>query len=282
MAIQWYPGHMEKARREMLKDLKLIDLIIEILDARAPFSTSNPEIDKLGANKSRLLILNKADLADEKENRYWAEYFASKGKTALIVNSRSGAGIKDIEKTVSVIMREKTERDRSRGIMNRPVRSMVVGIPNSGKSTFINAYTKKASTKTGNKPGVTRGKQWIRMGKNLELLDTPGILAPKIEREEVGFNLALIGSINDEILNREELALYFIAMARRRKLTAFFERYGVDEDLEEHEMLNAIAQTHGALLKGSQPDTRKAALIIIDDLRSGRLGRITVDERQEQ
>ncbi len=281
MAIQWYPGHMEKARREMLKDLKLIDLIIEILDARAPFSTCNPEIDKLGANKARLLILNKSDMADEKENRYWAEHFASKGRKALIVNSRTGAGMKDIEKTVSVICREKIERDLSRGIVNRPVRSMVVGIPNSGKSTFINAYTKKASAKTGNKPGVTRGKQWIRMGKNLELLDTPGILAPKIEREEVGYNLALIGSINDEILDREELAQYFIAMAKRRHIESFFERYEVSDELTEAEILGHIAVRSGALLKGSQPDTRKAALIVIDDLRSGRLGRITVDERQD-
>ena len=272
---------MEKARREMLKDIKLIDLIIEILDARAPFSTCNPEIDKLGANKARLLILNKSDMADEKENRYWADYFAARGKKALIVNSRTGAGIKDIEKTVSLICREKIERDKSRGIMNRPMRSMVVGIPNSGKSTFINAYTKKASTKTGNKPGVTRGKQWIRMGKNLELLDTPGILAPRIEREETGYNLALIGSINDEILDREELAQYFISMAKRRDISSFFQRYEVSSGLSEHEILESIAARTGALLKGSRPDTRKAALIIIDDLRSGRLGRITVDERQE-
>ena len=271
---------MEKARREMVKDLKLIDLIIEILDARAPFSTSNPEIDKLGENKARLLILNKSDMADERENKYWVEYFASKGRKALIVNSRSGAGIKDIEKTVAVICREKIERDRSRGIMNRPVRSMVVGIPNTGKSTFINAYTKKASAKTGNKPGVTRGKQWIRLGKNLELLDTPGIMAPKIEREEVGLNLALIGSVNDEILDREELALYFIAMAKRRNIRSFFERYEIPDDLSEAGILGHIANKSGALLKGSQPDERKAALIIIDDLRSGRLGRITVDERQ--
>ena len=272
---------MEKAKREMLKDLKLIDLVIEILDARAPFSTSNPEIDKICANKSRLVILNKADLADASENDYWAGYFASRGRKALIVNARSGEGIKAIEKTVALICKDKIERDRSRGIMNRPVRSMVVGIPNTGKSTFINSYTKKASTKTGNKPGVTRGKQWIRMGKNLELLDTPGIMAPKIEREEVGYNLALIGSINDEILDREELAQYFISMAKRRRIKSFFERYGILEDMPEQEILSFVARSSGGLLKGAQPDTRKAALIIIDDFRMGRLGRITVDERED-
>lgn len=280
MAIQWYPGHMEKARREMQKDLKLIDFVIEVLDARAPLSTCNPEIDRMAANKSRLIILNKADMADEKENKYWEGYFASKGRKALIVNSRSGEGIKNIEKTVSVICREKIERDRSRGIMNRPVRSMVVGIPNSGKSTFINAYTKRASAKTGNKPGVTKGRQWIRMGKNLELLDTPGILAPKIEREEVGYNLALIGSINDEILDREDLAQYFINMAKKRLIKGFFERYEIPEDLENDGILSYVAQRSGALLKEGVSDTRKAALIIIDDLRSGRLGRITIDERE--
>ncbi len=272
---------MEKARREMLKDIKLIDLIIEILDARAPYSTCNPEIDKLAGNKERLLILNKADMADEAETAYWSARFESLGKKTLIVNSRSGEGLKGMEKTVSKICSAKIERDRARGIVNRPVRAMVAGIPNSGKSTFINSYAKKKSAKTGNKPGVTRGKQWIRMGKNLELLDTPGILMPKIESDEAGYNLALIGSINDDILDREELAEYFINMALERPIEAFFNRYNTDKNRSAHEILEQVALGSGALLKDSKPDTRKAALIIIDDLRSGRLGRITVDKRKD-
>ena len=281
MAIQWYPGHMEKARREMVKDLKLIDLIIEILDARAPFSTSNPEIDKLGENKSRLLILNKSDMADERENKYWVEYFASKGRKALIVNSRSGAGIKDIEKTVAVICREKIERDRSRGIMNRPVRSMVVGIPNTGKSTFINAYTKKASAKTGNKPGVTRGKQWIRLGKNLELLDTPGILWPRIDDEKAGFHLALLGSMNDNILDQDELVRSFLLEMKERHPESLFAAYGITEEMGPEEALMAAAMRRNALKSGGLPDVEKAVRFILDDFRSGKLGRITLDPARD-
>ena len=210
MNIQWYPGHMTKAKRQMQEDLKLIDLIIELVDARVPLSSRNPDIDQLGQNKSRLILLNKADLADERQNEAWKEYFQSKGFYVVKVDSRNGAGMKTIQNVIQEACKEKIERDRRRGIKNRPIRAMVAGIPNVGKSTFINTFAGKACAKTGNKPGVTKGKQWIRLNKNVELLDTPGILWPKFEDQLVGIRLACVGSIKDDILNIEELALWLL------------------------------------------------------------------------
>ena len=199
MNYQWYPGHMTKAKRMMQENIKLIDLVIELVDARIPFSSRNPDIDNLAQNKSRILLLNKADLADAEWNKKWSAYFKGKGLHVVEINSKSGAGIKAIQGTVQEACKEKIERDRKRGIINRPVRAMVVGIPNVGKSTFINSFAGKACTKTGNKPGVTKGKQWIRLNKGLELLDTPGILWPKFEEQAVGMRLAFIGSMNEDI-----------------------------------------------------------------------------------
>ncbi len=207
MNYQWYPGHMTKAKRMIQEDIKLIDLIIELIDARAPVSSRNPDIDALGGNKSRMILLNKSDLADEKYNVLWKTYFKNKGFFVQEINARTGAGMKNIQPLVQEACREKIERDRKRGIVNRPVRAMVAGIPNVGKSTFINSFAKKACARTGNKPGVTKGKQWIRLNKSLELLDTPGILWPRFENQKVGERLAMIGSINDEILQTDELAV---------------------------------------------------------------------------
>lgn len=193
MNIQWYPGHMTKARRAMEEDIRLIDLIIELVDARAPMASRNPDIDELGKTKARLILLNKSDLAEERWNRVWTEWFQAKGFSVIEVNSRSGAGLKRINPVVQKACQEKIERDRRRGIVNRPIRAMVAGIPNVGKSTFINSFAGKACTKTGNKPGVTKGKQWIRLNKSLELLDTPGILWPKFEDQQVGLYLAMLG-----------------------------------------------------------------------------------------
>ena len=203
MNIQWYPGHMTKAKRAMKEDIKLIDLIVELVDARVPLASRNPDIDELGKGKARLILLNKADLADERASAMWASWFQSKGCFVVKLDSRSKAGIKQINAVVQEACKEKIERDRRRGILNRPVRAMVVGIPNVGKSTFINSFAGKACAKTGNKPGVTKGNQWIRLNKTLELLDTPGILWPRFEDQRVGLLLAMIGSINDEILNNE-------------------------------------------------------------------------------
>ena len=210
MHFQWYPGHMTKAKRMMQENIKLIDLIIELVDARVPLSSRNPDIDELGKNKARLIILNKSDLAEERWNEAWTEYFKKKGFHVVKVNSRKGGGVKSVQSVIQEACKAKIERDRKRGILNRPVRAMVVGIPNVGKSTFINSLAGKAAAKTGNKPGVTKGKQWIRLNKQVELLDTPGILWPKFEDQTVGLRLALIGSIKDEVLQTEELAAELI------------------------------------------------------------------------
>ena len=276
MNIQWYPGHMTKAKRAMQEDIKLIDLIIELVDARVPLSSRNPDIDELGKGKSRLILLNKSDLADERRNAEWSAYFQEKGCFVVKVNSKSGAGLKQINGVVLEACKEKLERDRRRGILNRPIRAMVVGIPNVGKSTFINSFAGKACTRTGNKPGVTKGNQWIRLNKSLELLDTPGILWPKFEDQKVGVRLALIGSINDEILNRDELALELIRFLKKAYPEVLPKTYQADDD-DEVEVLRQIARVRACLLKGGELDLAKAAKLLIDDFRNGKLGRITLE-----
>jgi ribosome biogenesis GTPase A len=281
--IQWYPGHMTKAKRAMKEDIKLIDLVIELVDARAPLASRNPDIDDLGRGKSRLILLNKSDLAEEQANLLWTRWFQTQGFYVLEVNSRSGAGLKKISAMVQEACREKLERDRRRGILNRPVRAMVVGIPNVGKSTFINSFAGKACTKTGNKPGVTKGNQWIRLNKTLELLDTPGILWPRFEDQRVGLLLAMLGSINDEILNQEELATELLKLLGSRYPGALQQRYEIfeksfpGESAEPQEMLMQIARIRSCLMKGGELDLPKAAGFLIDDFRSGRLGRITLE-----
>ena len=277
MHFQWYPGHMTKAKRMMQENIKLIDLVIELVDARIPLSSRNPDIDELGKNKARLVLLNKSDLAEEKLNDAWAEYFKEKGFSVVKVNSKKGGGIKSIQGVIQEACKEKIERDRKRGILNRPVRAMVVGIPNVGKSTFINALAGKACAKTGNKPGVTKGKQWIRLNKQVELLDTPGILWPKFEDQQVGLRLAFIGSIKDEILNTEELAAELIRFLNQNYPGVLKEKYQVNETEDDYEMLRNIAESRHCLVKGSELDTEKAAALLLDDFRNGRLGRITLE-----
>lgn len=281
MNYQWYPGHMTKAKRQMQEDLKLIDLIIELVDARVPVSSRNPDIDAMGRNKARLILLNKADLADERCNQKWMDYFKEKGFYAVKVNSRSGAGLKGIQAVVQEACREKIERDRKRGIMNRPVRAMVVGIPNVGKSTFINSYAGKACTKTGNRPGVTKGKQWIRLNKNVELLDTPGILWPKFEDQTVGLRLAFIGSIKDEILQTEELASELVKFLNQSYPGVLEEKYTIESSEDNYEVLRRIAESRHCLVRGSELDVEKAAAILLDDFRNGRLGRLTLELPEE-
>lgn len=278
MNIQWYPGHMTKAKRMMQEDIKLIDIVIELLDARVPFASRNPDIDSLANNKFRLVLLNKCDLADAAVTAKWEAYFKEKGITAVTINARDGQGMKGITLRIQEACKEKTERDRRRGILNRPIRAMIVGIPNVGKSTFINSYAKKACTKVGNKPGVTKGKQWIRINKNVELLDTPGILWPKFEDELVGEHLAFIGSINDEILQKTELSCQLIAFLKEQYPGILAERYQVREESEAAAVLEEIAQKRGCLLKGKDLDYEKAAGIVLEEFRNGRLGRISVEQ----
>lgn len=278
MNYQWYPGHMTKAMRMMQENIKLIDLLIELVDARIPKAGRNPDIDRLGQNKARLILLNKCDLADPIENDRWLEYFRMQGIQAVLIDSRKGTGLKEIRNAVMAACEKKIERDRKRGIINRPVRAMVAGIPNVGKSTFINAYAKKACTKTGNKPGVTKGKQWIRLDKSLELLDTPGVLWPKFEDEMTGLHLAMIGAINDEILQAEELACKVIVLMQGEYPGRIQERYKIDEKGDPADVLAEIALKRGCLKKGGEADADKAAGLLLDEFRSGILGRITIEK----
>ena len=277
MNLQWYPGHMTKAKRQMQEDLKLIDLIIELVDARIPLSSRNPDIDELGKNKARLILLNKADLADARYNEQWSAYFQKKGFYVVKVNAKSGAGLKSIQGVIQEACKAKIERDRRRGIKNRPIRAMVVGIPNVGKSTFINSYAGKACAKTGNKPGVTKGKQWIRLNKTLELLDTPGILWPKFEDQEVGKRLAFIGSIKDEILNLEELSLELLDYIRTNYPGLLNTRYGIEEEGTPVSLLEAVADKRKCLIRGQEIDYAKAAGIVMEEFRNGKIGRITLE-----
>ena len=281
MNYQWYPGHMTKAVRMMQENIKLIDLVIELVDARTPMSSKNPDIDSLAGNKARVILLNKADLADPAGNAAWTEYFKKKGFHVLEINARTGAGVRAVQGLVQEACKEKIERDRRRGIKNRPIRAMVVGIPNVGKSTFINAFAGKGCTKTGNKPGVTKGKQWIRLNQNLELLDTPGILWPRFENQQVGERLAMIGSINAEILHADELAAAILIYLQKHYQGKIRERYETEESGDAYAMLKEISIQRKCFLKGEEPDLLRTSRIIVDDFRGGRLGRITLESPEE-
>lgn len=277
MNYQWYPGHMTKAKRMMEENIKLIDLIIEVVDARIPLASRNPDIDELGKNKARLILLNKSDLADERENEKWTGYFQDRGAFVVKMNAKTGAGVKNVLPVIMESCKEKIERDRRRGIKNRPVRAMVVGIPNVGKSTFINAFAGKACTKTGNKPGVTKGKQWIRINKNVELLDTPGILWPKFEDQAIGAKLAMTGSIRDEILNLEELSLELLGYLHYYYDGILEKRYGITESDDRVDMLEQIARNRRCIQRGNELDYGRAANILLEEFRNGKIGRITLE-----
>ena len=277
MDYQWYPGHMTRARRMMQEDIRLIDLVIELLDARIPLSSRNPDIDALAANKSRLILMNKCDLADPAVNQKWQQYFEKKDLLVCQVNSRNGGGIRQIRPMIEKACAEKIARDRRRGILNRPVRAMVCGIPNVGKSTFINTFAGKAAAKTGNKPGVTRGKQWIRLDKTVELLDTPGILWPRFDDQATGMRLALIGSIRDELLMPQELVMPLIAYLQEVYPDVLPERFGAGRNEDPAGILDKIASARGCLLKEGEPDLDRAAAALIDDFRKAKLGKISLE-----
>lgn len=282
MNIQWYPGHMTKARRAMQEDIKLIDLVIELVDARVPFSSRNPDIDKLAAGKARMVLLNKADLADEAETRKWAQMFEDMGIHVAKIDARNKGTLKQVQAAQQEACKEKIERDRRRGILNRPIRTMVVGIPNVGKSTFINSFAGKACAKTGNKPGVTKGNQWIRLNKTLELLDTPGILWPRFEDQQVGLHLALIGSINDQILNKDELACELISLLEKDYPQVVKDRFGIENVEEDRvKVLEEIARSRACLMKGGELDLARASALLLDDFRAGKLGRISLEKAED-
>lgn len=281
MEFQWYPGHMSKAKRAMQEDLKLINVIIELVDARVPLSSKNPDIDPMANGKSRIILLNKCDLADAAVTAQWKKYYERKGFFVALVNSKQGKGVKQVNEVIQSACKEKIERDRRRGILNRPIRAMIVGIPNVGKSTFINSFAGKACTKTGNKPGVTKGKQWIRLNKNVELLDTPGILWPKFEDQTVGLRLAFIGSIKDELSNQYELCLLLMKYLQEHYPEAVPKAYQIEADDSEVVLLERVAKRRGCLKAGGEYDLDKAANYVIDDFRNGRLGAISLEQPEQ-
>lgn len=279
MAYQYFPGHMTKAIRSMENDIKIIDLVIELIDARAPLSSKNPNIDTLAKGKKRLIILNKSDLSDPEVNKLWREHYSALGFSVMETDSKNKKTLKNFDKTISEVCADKIERDRKRGIIQRPVKAMVVGIPNVGKSTFINTVSGRAGAKTGNKPGVTRGKQWISLGKTADLLDTPGILWPKFEDEAVGFNLAMLGTINDDILDMEDLSIKTIDFFKKEYPGLLIDRFGerLDINAPSDKILYDMAVIRNIRKKGNEPDTARMAFILMDEVRSGRIGRFTIE-----
>jgi len=277
MTIQWFPGHMAKARREVTEKLKLIDIVFELVDARLPLSSRNPMIDEIIQQKPRIILLNKADLADSEWTKEWIAYFKSRQLPAIAINSQEGQGLSQIMNKTKDLLKEKFERMRAKGIKPRAVRAMIVGIPNVGKSTLINRLAKRNIAKTGNTPGVTKAQQWIKVGKELELLDTPGILWPKFEDEEVGYKLALTGAIKDSIINLQDVAAYGLRFLKEHYPERLTERYKIDPHLEIIEMFDAIGKLRGCLLKGGEIDYDKTTDIIIRDIRSEKLGKLTFD-----
>lgn len=279
MNIQWYPGHMTKTRRMMEENISLVDVVVELVDARIPYSSKNPDIDTLAKNKKRVIAFNKSDLSDEKSNRIWSEYYEKKGYKVIFVNSITGKGVNSVTEAAKSLMAEKIERLKEKGRIFVPVRAMIVGIPNVGKSTFINKYVGKSLAKTGDKPGVTRNKQWIRIKKDFELLDTPGILWPKFEDKTVGIRLALTGAINDDILDIATLGTELIKILRKKYPDAIENRYSVeyDESDMDWQVLEKIGAARGFKKKGNEIDLDRSAKVLIDEFRGGKLGSITLE-----
>ncbi|MGI6118826.1 MAG: ribosome biogenesis GTPase YlqF [Bilifractor sp.] len=277
MEIQWYPGHMTRAKRQMQEDLKIIDLIIELVDARIPRSSRNPDIAELGKGKARLIVLNKADLADGKVTDLWISYFKQEKIQTVTADSRNRTDLKSLRSQINIACKEKIERNIRRGFRNRPIRAMVAGIPNVGKSTFINTVAGRASAKTGNRPGVTKGKQWIHLGKGLDLLDTPGILWPKFDDPAAGTALALTGAIRQDLLNREELALELIRFLDGQYPGTLERYFSIEGQKKPVRILEEIARARGCVTKGNTFSTEKASKILLDDFRNGLLGRISLE-----
>ena len=278
MNIQWYPGHMTRAKRSMQEDVRAVDLIIEIVDARAPLATRNPDIEALGKGKFRIILLNKADLAEDPVSFEWVRYFKAQGYDCFFMDGRSKKNLKRLMVLIERVCAEKRERDKKRGILNRPLRAMVAGIPNVGKSTLINTIAGKSTAKTGNKPGVTKGNQWIRLNKSVELLDTPGILWPKFEDPRTGEIIAFLGSVNEMIVDPVELAVTFIGFLRETgKTEGLYERCECTDEMTPAEILESFAVRRGCLQAGGAPDTEKAAAILMNEYRSGRFGQISLE-----
>lgn len=277
MNINWFPGHMKKTKEIIIDNLKLVDVVLEIIDSRIPISSRNPMIDEIVAGKPRMIIMNKSDLSDPEENKKWVKKFREEGIPALLMNSKENVPVDKIYKEARTLLKEKFEKNEKNNIDNPMIRMMIVGVPNSGKSTFINKVSKKKGAKVGNRPGITQTKQWIKTSSNIQLLDTPGILWPKFE-EKIGLHLSFTNAIKDEVLNIEDLTLKFMEEMKENNPKALVERYGIDSALPALEIYEAIAKKRGAIISGGDFDYTRTANIILNDFRSGKLGKITLEK----
>ena len=293
--INWFPGHMAKTRREIGEDLKLVDVVVELLDARIPISSQNPESAKITKGKKKLIVLNKIDLADEKENQNWVKYFEHKNIPVCLVDSNSGKGIEQVIRQIEKMMQVELDTLAEKGRIGRKIRVMIVGIPNVGKSSFINRIAKKATAGVGNKPGFTKKKQWIRINEKVELLDTPGVLWPKFESEEVALNLSFTGTIKEEILDRLEVAYHLVKFLLENHKQLLIEKYKLtneyvdkvlNRDLPENENIYEImlemGRKRGCLISGGNVDEEKIAKIILDEFKNGKLGKITIEKAKKE
>lgn len=287
--INWYPGHMLKTKKQMIEDLKLIDVVVEILDARIPIASQNPDIQNITRNKKKIVLLNKSDLADEKQTQKWISYFKKNNIVAIPTDSNLGKGTKEVLKYVQKLMEEELERAASKGRTKRNIRIMIIGIPNVGKSSLINRLVNKKTAVVGNKPGVTKQKQWVRIGQNIELLDTPGVLWPKFEDEQVALNLAYVGSIKDEVIPRTDVAYQLLKLLYKEYKEKIILKYKLTEDEEKSiitqdgkndilKLMDIIARKRGAIVSGGEIDYEKVANLILNDFRSGKIGRITLEQ----
>ncbi|MEG0764542.1 MAG: ribosome biogenesis GTPase YlqF [Pseudoflavonifractor sp.] len=279
MDIQWFPGHMKKTQRMILESIKNVDIVAEVIDARIPMSSRNPDIDELVGEKPRLIVLNRADQADPAATRAWSAYFKRRGFAVLETDAKEGKGVNQFSATIQLALKEKIEHWRAKGLVGRPIRAMVLGVPNVGKSTFINKVAKKKSAKAGDKPGVTRGKQWVAVDAGLDLLDTPGILWPKFEDPQTGLHLAFTGAVKDEIMDLESLAAHLMETLADRYPQALTERYKLVPQPGQAgwELIELAAKKRGFLISGGQPDTERMSKILLDEFRGGKLGRFTLE-----
>ncbi len=280
MEIQWFPGHMAKTRKLISENLKLVDVVIELVDARLPLSSRNPEIDRIVGKKPRVLVLNKSDIADPVANIKWLSYFEKKGVCTITADSLSGKGLKNFDGAVERVLSEKFQKEKEKGLQRRAVKMLIVGIPNVGKSSFINRLSGRAAAKTGDRPGITTAKQWIRTDGKYELLDTPGILWPKFEDPEVGRRIAFTGGIKDEIMDVEELAFYLVGFLRNNYPEMLAERFKLDEEteiLDDFELLEYIGKKRGCIVSGGRVDTIRTSNLILDEFRAAKIGKITLE-----
>ena len=290
--INWYPGHMAKTKRQIMEDVRLVDIVIELLDARIPISSQNPDIAEITKNKKKMIVLNKCDLADERQNKRWVEYFKSKNIPAVLTDSNSGKGIEECVRKIEKIMEEDLKGQVEKGRIGRKIKAMVLGIPNVGKSSFINRISKRTTAGVGNKPGVTKQKQWIRINEKIELLDTPGVLWPKFESEEVALHLAFTGTIKEEILQRTEIAYYLVKFLIENYPKHLCERYKLTEEYIHEQLENeerpeneniyeiflAIGKKRGCIISGGNIDEEKTARILLDEFKNGKIGRISLEK----